>query len=184
MVRSHLKLSTNPPRCRHPLHPPPTPTHMVNYSNYSCAPQSLTKDLLRCRYGVWWWHLVWRLHNYWCTPPPLKCRCECFQMGLSWVARICESDNNALPSCLSKWKCWDISVPCITPCYKDLFQAMIHLLIQLWKELFVLLLLLQWAVDTTRCRDYRNEEDIHKICMSGPLRCVQSPEGVILLIVS
>lgn len=41
---------------------PPTLTHMLNYS---CAPQNPTKDLLRCRYAGWWWHLVWRLHNYW-----------------------------------------------------------------------------------------------------------------------
>lgn len=34
-----------------PFNSPPTPTfkHMLNYS-CSCAPQNLTKDLLRCRY--------------------------------------------------------------------------------------------------------------------------------------
>lgn len=52
-------------RPTHPSAPctPPDPT-LIHTLNYSCAAQNPTKDMLKCRYGRWCWHVVWRLLNH------------------------------------------------------------------------------------------------------------------------
>lgn len=113
MVWSHLKPSTNPPPGRRLLSP--TPTQSLNYS---CAPQNPTKDLLRCRYGGWWWHLVWMLHNYWQVFFPLSCRCERFKKGLLWGARMWDSENNSSTSrCVFVWKCCNSEMVVLILCW-------------------------------------------------------------------
>lgn len=47
-----------PLKAQHQPTTPPDPT-LTHALNYACAPQNPTKDILRRRYGRWWWHVVY-----------------------------------------------------------------------------------------------------------------------------
>lgn len=162
--------------------------------NYSCAPQNPTKDLLRCRYGGWWWHLVWRLHNYLRVFSPLM------QMWVFWDGLVtrCLDVRSQKTNSLSLFvsNCLDI-VKVVISCWPlILFTTLwcIHYSKQCTnpappiqaarnKTMSCFLLSLQWAaiqIDWKSQGDYRNEikhrrEERHKICMLGPLCYLWAP---------